>query len=197
MKPYTSLKQQRRSKYIAAIVLLFPLLSGLIIFYIIPFFQNFFYSFTNLGAFGNWKWIGLVNYQRLIQDVQVGKSFINTIVITAVSVPVTILLALIIATLLNSNIKGKSIYRVLFFLPAVTMPAAIAMIWRWLYNGQYGLLNQFIGIFGIENINWITDPKFSQIALIIVTIWSGIAIKIIFFWEDYRLFPEVIMKLQI
>lgn len=187
---YMSLKQQKRQKYMWAAILLFPLMSGLIIFYIYPFIQNFIYSFTNLGAFGNWDWVGLSNYQRLFQDSQVGQSFINTFIITIISVPITIVLALLIAVLLNSKIKGKGFYRVLYFLPAVTMPAAVAMIWKWLFNGQYGLINQIIDLLGFEGVNWLTNPDFSRIALIIVTIWMGIAIKVIFFLGGLQTVPK-------
>lgn len=189
-KTYTTIRQQKRQKNMWTFILLFPLMSGLIIFYIYPFIQNFIYSFTDLGAFGQWDWVGIANYQRLFQDAQVGQAFINTFLITLVSVPITIILALLIAVLLNSKIKGKGFYRVLYFLPAVTMPAAIAMIWRWLFNGQYGLVNQFLNVIGIENVSWLTNPDFSRSALIIVTIWSGIAIKIIFFLGGLQTIPN-------
>lgn len=190
MKKYATLKDQKRSNTFWTIVLLMPLMSGLLIFFIYPFFQNFIYSFTNLSSFGNWSWVGLSNYRRLIGDVQVGRSFINTFIITLVSVPITITISLVIAVLLNAKIEGKGFYRVLYFLPAVTMPAAIGMIWRWLYNGQYGLLNQVLSNFGIDSINWVTNPDYSRIALIVVAIWSGLAIKIVFFLGGLQTIPK-------
>lgn len=190
MNNMSSMKKSKISNYIWAAVLLAPLTVGLFIFYIIPFFQNFFYSFTNLGSFGNWSWIGLENYERLFQDQEVWTSFKNTLVYTIVSVPITIALSIAIAQLLNQQIKGKSAYRLLFFLPAITMPAAIAMIWKWIYNGQFGILNQIINFFGIDSINWISDSNFAMFALIIVGIWSGLGMNIIYFLAGLQSVPR-------
>lgn len=190
MNNMSSMKKSKISNYIWAAVLLAPLMIGLFIFYIIPFFQNFFYSFTDLGSFGNWSWIGLENYERLFQDQEVWISFKNTLVYTIVSVPITIALSIAIAQLLNQQIKGKSAYRLLFFLPAITMPAAIAMIWKWIYNGQFGILNQIINFFGIDSINWISDANFAMFALIIVGIWSGLGMNIIYFLAGLQSVPR-------
>lgn len=190
MNNMSSMKKSKISNYIWAAILLAPLMIGLFIFYIIPFFQNFFYSFTDLGSFGNWSWIGLENYERLFQDQEVWISFKNTLVYTIVSVPITIALSIAIAQLLNQQIKGKSAYRLLFFLPAITMPAAIAMIWKWIYNGQFGILNQIINFFGIDSINWISDANFAMFALIIVGIWSGLGMNIIYFLAGLQSVPR-------
>ncbi|MDY2927878.1 sugar ABC transporter permease, partial [Anaerococcus sp.] len=129
-------------------LMILPVLLGLTVFYIIPFFQNIFYSFTDLNSFGAWKPIGLDNYRELLADDNFYMALKNTFTYTIFTVPLSIIISMTIANLLNKNIKGIGVYRTLYFLPAVTMPAAVAMIWKWIYNGQYGLLNQLIMKFG-------------------------------------------------
>src|SRR5712691_11690489 len=124
-----------------AYVLIAPLFIGLFIFYIWPAFQTLYFSFTKWGAFGKYHWDGLTNYQQMLHDTELGQSLINTLIFTVISVPGSIAISILIAALLNTKIRGVGIYRTLYFLPAVTMPAAIAVVWKWLYNGDYGLIN--------------------------------------------------------
>lgn len=130
------------------------------------------------------------NYINVFSDPKVPQALINTVKFTVISVPISIIISLFIATLLNSKIKGLSVYRTLYFLPAVTMPAAIAMMWKWLYNGQYGLLNQLLNKIGIEGHAWIADPKFAMGALIVVGIWSSLGMKIIYFLAGLQGIPK-------
>lgn len=171
-------------------LMILPAVGGLTIFYILAFFQNLFYSFTDLGAFGNYSWVGLENYTKVLSDPQIPKAILNTTKFTVISVPISIILAILIATLLNSKIKGITVYRTLFFLPAVTMPAAIAMMWKWLYNGQYGLINQILEKVGIPGHAWIADPKFAMGALIIVGIWSSLGMNVIYFLAGLQGIPK-------
>ena len=178
-----------KNNWFWAYVMILPTVGGLGVFYIAAFFQNLYYSFTDLGSFGNYKWIGMSNYTKLLADPEIPKALMNTFKYTAVAVPFSIILSMFIAVLLNSKIKGRSIYRVLYFLPAVTMPAAIAMIWKWLYNGQYGLINQVLAKFGIEGQAWIASPKFALGALIIVGIWTSLGMNIIYFLAGLQGIP--------
>lgn len=192
MDSTTMLKETKKKKkgffrtkkgqdYLWGYLMILPTIGGLIVFYVVAFFQNLYYSFTDLGSFGNYSWVGLENYIRLLDDPQIPKAILNTTKYTVISVPIGIILAIIIATLLNSKIKGLTLYRTLFFLPAVTMPAAIAMMWKWLYNGQYGLINQILAKLGMEGQAWIADPQYAMGALIIVGIWSSLGMNIIYF----------------
>lgn len=185
------ISKKQRSDWFWAYLMILPTVGGLAVFYIAAFFQNLYYSFTDLGSFGRYKWIGLANYKRLLADPEIPKALANTFKFTLVSVPVGIALAIFVAVLLNSKIKGLTIYRTLYFLPAVTMPAAIAMMWKWLYNGQYGLINQVLAKFGIEGQAWIADPKFAMGALIIVGIWSSLGMNIIYFLAGLQGIPRM------
>lgn len=171
-------------------IMIAPVFLGLLIFYIIPFFQNIFYSFTNLNQFGKWEFVGTNNYIRLFEDPKVFMSLKNTFVYTICTVPLILIFSMIIANLLNQKIKGIGIYRTLYFLPAITMPVATAMIWKWIFNGQYGLLNAFLEKLGIQGQNWISDPKFAMGALIIVGVWMGLGMNIIYFLAGLQSIPK-------
>ncbi|MBC2580455.1 carbohydrate ABC transporter permease [Clostridium sp. DJ247] len=156
-----------------------PTIIGLIILNIWPIIQTFYLSFNKAGAFGNTQWVGLDNYKHLFKDPAVIHATINTLKFTIISVPVGVLLSLFIAVLLNANIKGKSIYRTIYFLPMVSAPAAVAMVWRWLYSADYGLFNYLLSLVGIHGPKWLTDPKFALLSIIIVGIWSSLGYNMV------------------
>jgi multiple sugar transport system permease protein len=168
-----------------------PTLVGLLIFYIWPVFQTLYFSFTEWGAFGSYTWTGTANYSRMLTDSDLLRAFRNTFVFTILSVPGSIILSILVAVLLNQDIRGKTIYRTLYFLPAVTMPAAIAMIWRWLYNGDYGLINSLLGDVGIQGPHWTVDPSTALYALIIIGIWGSIGYNMVLFLAGLQAIPAV------
>ena len=156
-----------------------PLTIGLGVFYIIPFFQNFYNSFLTIGAFNKLSFSGFDNYIKLFKDEVMWKSLFNTFKYVLIIVPLTTFFALIVAVLLNSKIKWKSIFRVLYFLPTITMAAAIGMVWRWLYNSDYGLINYLLKLLGIHGQNWLTDPDIAIFSICIVGIWMGIGYNMV------------------
>ncbi len=173
--------KKKYNDWMWAYIMIAPLMLGITYFFFIPFFQNFFFSFTDLNAFGKWSFIGIANYVKILKDPTVWQAFKNTAFFTIVSVPISICLALFVANLLNSKIKGRAIYRTLFFLPVVTMPAAVAMIWRWLFNGDFGIINYFLKMISIEGPYWLNDPKYAIFTVIIVAIWSSVGYNMIIF----------------
>lgn len=156
-----------------------PLFLGVIIFYIYPFIQSFIYSFYNINNFNVAKYAGFKNYIKAFSDEELYVSLKNTMFYVILTVPITLILSLVVASLLNTDIRGKSIYRTLYFLPSVTMPAAIAMVWKWIFNGQYGLLNQFLAVFGVPRVNWLSNSNTAMYMIIIVGIWMSIGYNMI------------------
>lgn len=164
---------------IAAYVFIGPVVLGLGIFYIWPFFQNIWFSFNDVNKFNMATFVGLENYVKLFHDPQLWDAFLNTMKYIVITMPITILLSLITAALLNTNIKGKSIYRTLYFLPTVTMPVAVSLVWRWIFNGDFGLLNEVLGWFGAEGRSWLADPSTALYMVMIVAIWGGVGYNVI------------------
>ncbi|MFD0711510.1 carbohydrate ABC transporter permease [Paenibacillus sp. GCM10027626] len=170
----TKIGRMRRTDMMWGYIMIAPLMLGLLVFYVWPVFQTFFFSFTEWGAFGKYKWSGIDNYEKLLTDPNLLKAFRNTLIYIIFTVPVGIFISILVAVLLNQRIRGLTLYRTLYFLPVVTMPAAVAMVWKWLYNADYGLLNFGLSKIGIQGPQWLTDPKFALYSVIIVAIWSSI-----------------------
>ena len=159
-----------------------PTILGLLILNIIPIFQTFYLSFHKSGAFGKGdKFIGLKNYAKLFSDPQVWQATWNTLRYMLLVVPPTIVISLILAVILNSKIKGRNFYRSVYFLPMVAAPAAITMVWKWLYNTQFGLINHVLGYFGVGPIAWIVA---------IIGIWGSIGYNMILLLAGLQEIPK-------
>jgi multiple sugar transport system permease protein len=153
-----------------AYVMVAPTIIGLLVLNVWPFIQTLYASFCEHLGFGHYKFIGLDNYIAMFQSADFWKATWNTIYFCLLTVPIGIFLALLVGILLNTKVKGKAFFRAVFFLPMVCAPAAVTMVWRWIFNSDYGILNELFG----TNINWITDPKVVMITCAIVAIWSAV-----------------------
>ena len=151
-------------------IMVAPTIIGLIVLNLWPFIQTLYTSFCEHLGFGHYKFIGLGNYIEIFQNAEFWKATWNTILFCILTVPLGLFLSLLVAMLLNAKIKGKGIFRTIFFLPMVCAPAAVTMVWRWIFNGEYGILNQALG----THVGWITDPRFVMVSCAIVAIWSNI-----------------------
>jgi len=160
---------------ITAYAFLIPLFVGVVLFFIIPIFQAFFYSLTKWKGVGEPVFVGFDNFVKMFTtDANFKLEIRNTLVFVAGTVPTTIFLALIIASLLNANIKGVGFYRVIYFLPNVMMGAVVAMVWRWLLNSQYGLVDAVLdSLFGIRP-EWLSDTRLTMFSMCIIDIWAGL-----------------------
>lgn len=150
-----------------------PLFVGLTVFYIWPFISNFLNGFYDINNFNAAKYAGTANYKKILTDGEFRQTAYNTFFYVIISVPIGIVISTVLAELLNAPIRGKSIYRTLYFLPAVTMPAAVAMVWKWIFNGQYGLLNYCLTWLELPGRNWLSDPSTAPFMIIIVGVWMS------------------------
>lgn len=169
----------RRREVRTGYLMIAPLMAGIIVFFIGAFFQNIYFSFTNKSSFGKPKFVGLENYVRLFSDKSFYQSFGNTILYVVICVPIVVILAILVAVLLNSKVKGIGIFRVCIFLPAVTLPAAIGLLWKWLMNYKFGIFNEILGRFGIEPIPWLSGADIVLFSVSIVFIWASVAYQVI------------------
>lgn len=176
--------------YAWAYIMIAPTIIGLIVLNIWPAIQTVYLSFCKTGSFGGNTWVGLDNYKHMITDSAVWQATLNTFEYTLISVPVGVLLSLFVAVLLNANIKGKTIYRTIYFLPMVSAPAAIAMVWKWLYSSDFGLINYLLSKVGIDGPNWLTNPKVALFALIIVGIWSTLGYNMVILLAGLQEIPK-------
>lgn len=168
-----------------------PLVAGLFVFYVYSFFVNIYYSFTDKGSFGDPKWMGLKNYAKLLGTARFYGAVQNTLSYVAICVPFVVVLAILMAALLNSKIRGTGAYRTMIFLPAVTMPAAIGLLWKWVFNYEFGILNAALRLLGIPAVAWLSDPGVALISVSIVLIWSDISTRMIILLAGLQGIPNV------
>lgn len=162
--------------FIEPLLFLAPFLVGLIIFTVYPFINVILISFKeNYNVLsGEFSGIGIKNYTDVIADPNFLNGLRNTFLYVILVVPIATVLSLLIATMLNSNIKLKGLFQTCYFLPMVTSITAVGLVWKWLYNYDYGLINYLLSLFGADPINWLNDPKYNLPALIVYGIWNMI-----------------------
>jgi len=179
----------RRGEAWYAYLLILPTTLGLGIFSIWPTFQTFYFSFTTWGSFGGHTWSGLTNYREVLQDPELGQAMINTLAFTAISLT-SIPLAVMLAALLNRRgMRGIPIYRTIYFLPVVTLPAAIALVWKLLYNGDYGVVNWALGLVSLDGPYWLSDPRTAIVAISVVSVWGSVGYNMVLFLAGLQAVP--------
>ena len=169
-------KEKNEARWAYAFVA--PTILGLIILNFYPAINTLYQSFCKTGDFGKGNiFVGPANYKTAFADPEIWQSLINTIKYAIIEVPLGVVIALVLAVFLNRKLKGTSVFRTIFFLPMVCAPAAVAMVWKWLYNQQFGLFNNLFH----SNIAWISDPKIAWISVGVIGVWSIIGYNMVLF----------------
>jgi len=151
----------------------------LLLFYIWPILWTGYLSLTKTGAFGGQTWLGAANYSTLLADKNVWTSLVNTIIYTAI-VLLGVPIAIVLASLINRpGLRFAGFYRVLFFMPFIAMPTAVALVWRMIYNGDFGVLNWLLSLVHIQGPYWTSTPGFAIVAIGVVGLWSSLGFSMI------------------
>lgn len=148
-----------------------PWLIGLLWFFIYPTLASLYYSFTSYNVLQPPSWIGLSNYVEMTQDSRFWNSLGNTVYYTALSVPLNILVAFSLALILNQAIPGRAVLRTLAYVPVVLPITATAMIWMWIFNTNWGMLNNLLALIGIRGPAWLGSPAWAKPSLIFMQTW--------------------------
>lgn len=163
-----------------------PTVIGLIILNFYPIFNTIYQSFFKTGDFGKGNiFNGVNNYVNLLSNGTILQAFWNTIKYAIIEVPFGIVIALVLAVFLNRKMAGTSVYRTIFFLPMVCAPAAVAMVWKWLYNTQFGLINNIFH----TKIEWISNPSIAWISIGVIGVWSIIGYNMVLFISGLQEIP--------
>ena len=158
-----------------------PWLVGLVLFTAYPVIYSFYLSFTSYNVIQDPRWVGLDNYQTMFNvDPLFRKAAQNSAYFAIISVPLRLLIAFLLALMLAIETRFMGAYRTLFYLPALVPPVAGTIIFMLLFDPQAGLINKFIGLFGVEPIAWLLDPQWSKPAIIILSLWTLGADSLIF-----------------
>src|SRR5260221_4337159 len=160
---FRMVRPQLRSLF-RGLLFISPALIGLALFTILPMVQSLYYSFTDYNVLQPPFWVGLANYQDLLKDRVFRIGLGNTMVMVLIALPIHIIFDLAMAFLLNTKIRGLPIYRTIFYIPSITPVVASAIVWLWIFNGQYGILNVILHWFGIQPIGWLADPNWVKSA---------------------------------
>lgn len=160
---------------------LLPFFIGILIFTLYPVINVFLMSFKE-----NYKYLrniysgwGLENYKEVFADEKFRQAMINTLLYVIIVVPVSTAIAIVIANLLNQKIKGIAIFQTAFFMPMVTCVTAVGLVWRLMFNQNYGIINYVLQFFGASKIGWLTESRYSLAALVIFGVWNILPFTII------------------
>ena len=164
---------------------LLPSLGVILLFNIYPLIRSFWMSFQK-GSLLKLQFTGLSNYQKVLADPVFHKALINTALYAFVVVPVALCISVVIAWIIFEKVKHKSVFETIFFMPYVTSTIAIGIVFRYFFNGSYGLINFLLGLVGIPAVNWLDNVNMSMPTLIIFGIWTGLAFNIIILLAGLR-----------
>lgn len=195
MQVEATLKAKRKRKITSeqwfwGYVCIAPVAIGFLVFTLIPIIMSLYYSFTKYDGITQPIFIGIENYKVLLKDENFMISLKNTVVFTVLTVAGTTVISLFIANLLNKKIKGRTIFRSIFFIPYILSFVAAAMIWQWLFNTDYGAINDLLGKMGLYQPPWLTSKNWAMISVTIVSIWKGMGFSMILFLAGLQNIPR-------
>ncbi|QIZ06172.1 sugar ABC transporter permease [Priestia megaterium] len=169
-----------RQRTLAGYLFIIPQLIGLIVFSLFPVVYALVLSFTKWDGFGAKTFVGFSNYLKQFENPDFWMAMKNTVYYMVLVIPASIVLALLLAVALN-KVKGKEIYRIFYFMPVVTSSVSIGVIWMWILNGDFGILNVLLSHIGIEGPKWLTDTHWVIPAIAILSIWWGLGNNMVIF----------------
>lgn len=162
----------RRKEALTALAFISPWIVGFLVFLFYPLLASVYYSFTDFSVLRPAVWTGMDNYAKLAHDEIFWKSLVNTGVYAAMALPLGLVVALALALLLNNKVRGLAVYRTIFFLPSLVPMVSLAVLWLWLFNGEYGIVNLALGVLGLGGPNWLSDPAWSKPTLVLLSVWG-------------------------
>jgi multiple sugar transport system permease protein len=170
-KPFFHMSMRRREAMFGYIFLS-PWLIGFVVFLLGPMLASIYLSLTQYKMISPPVFIGLANYERMLTDQFVWHSLQVTATFTFFSVPLGMICAMAVAVLLNQKIVASGIFRTVFYLPSVISGVAIALVFAWIFNYRFGILNYFLSLVGIDGPNWLGSPKYALSAFVLMSLWG-------------------------
>ncbi|GLQ11331.1 sugar ABC transporter permease [Devosia yakushimensis] len=167
-------------------LLLAPLLVGLLVFRAYGFGYNIWLSFMNAGAFGAPKFAGLANYQDLLGDNQLRVAILNTFKFAIIAVPGVIVVSLALATLMQYRFRGQSVFRAIVFLPAVCLPTAAILVFGWMFQTQYGLVNSALQVMGASPVSWFGSASGVTVVVSLLVVYLSFSVPTIILYAGMQ-----------
>ena len=171
-----------------------PLVLGLIVFTYGPVIYAAYLSLNEGDYIRPLKWVGVANYTRAFSDELVGKAMGNTAYFVVGTVPAGIALALLLAMAMNQKLRGIVFFRSIFFLPTITSAVAISLMWAWMYNPQFGVINTLLKAVGIKGPKWLASSEWAMPSIIIMAIWRGLGYNMLLFLAGLQSVPKELLE---
>ena len=172
-----------------------PVILFTVFFKFIPIGVSLLLSFTEYDMLSSPRWVGIANYAYLLSDNDLfWTSLKNTAQYSLEVLPANIAISLLLAILVNQELKGVAFFRTVFYLPVVTSIIAVSMIWMWIYNYQVGLLNSILGLFGLGPFDWLRNPKLALHSLAIMRVWKGVGWNMVIYLAGLQGIPRYIYE---
>jgi multiple sugar transport system permease protein len=150
-----------------------PWIVGFLGFTVYPLLSSFYYSLTDYNLFASPEWVGLANYQTALVDDHLFRTALwNTLFVTVLGVVLGLATSLPLALLLNTQVRGVTIFRAIYFLPSIVPIVASAILWKWIFNANYGLLNAGLSALHLPAPAWLADPDWIKPALVMMSLWG-------------------------
>lgn len=170
---------------------LLPNILGFLAFNLFPLLFAIGLSFTRWDLISKPAFVGLHNYQKLfLEDESFRIAVKNTLIFTALSVPTSTVISLVLASALNQKIRGTTFYRTAYFLPVVSSTVAVALVWAWLFNPDFGLANHILLKLGLPKFKWLASSKTALLSIVLVSVWRAIGPSTVIFLAGLQGIPE-------
>ena len=180
----------RNSENAYGFVFVAPLIIGLIVFTYGPVLAALYLSFTEGDYIGTPEWVGISNYVRVLNDDLFGKAIRNTAYYVVGTVPAGIVFSLGLALAMNQELRGIVFYRSIFFLPTITSAVALSLMWAWMYNPEFGVINSLLKVVGIKGPMWLASPRWAMPAIIVMSVWRGLGYNMLLFLAGLQGIPK-------
>ena len=162
-----------KQQAVFGILFMMPWFIGFIVFGLYPMIMSIYYSLCRYDVLRIPQFIGFGNYEKLIfEDPYFWISISNTLIYTVLRVPLCIIGSLLLAVLVNNAVRGVKFFRTIYFIPSIVTVVVLSVVWLWMFNPQFGLLNSFLAYVGIPGPLWLLDPNWSKPSMVLMSVWS-------------------------
>lgn len=180
----------RKSEMIWGYILIAPAFAILLVFHILPALSSFWFALTEWNGMTAPTFVGLENYINMFKDEQFMQSILNTTIFTVGSVFLSVVVAVFFAVQLNKRIRARAFYRSVYFLPFVVMLVAVGTTFSWLFNSQFGLVNQVLDVFGLPTPSWMTNPALLMTTMIFADVWHKLGYNLVILLAGLQSIPR-------
>jgi len=179
----------KRKEHVVGYLFILPNMIGILVFVLGPVIAGLLLSFTQWDILSSPRWISIGNYKELLHDTLFWTGLKNTAYYVLLTVPAGMVVSLLLAILVNVPLRGVNFFRSTYFLPVVTSTVAISIVWKWLYNPEFGILNFILNLIGLPSKQWLSDPKLAMPCIAIMSIWHGMGYDMVIFLAGLKGIP--------